>query len=284
VSDATTFSSPAATPTTARPIVEVVDVHKRYLHEEKSLDVLKGVSLTIGGGDFVSIAGKSGAGKSTLLHLIGILDRPTGGSITIDGLPVASLSGVRAAEVRNRTIGFVFQFHHLLPEFSAVENVMMPGLILGQEPRGALERRAKDLLGDVGLGHRYNHRPSELSGGEQQRVALARALILSPKLLLADEPTGNLDTQNSEAMNELFFKINRERGTTLVIVTHNEGLAARAPRQVKMEDGLIVADSRQPGEGLYRENEPPSSLATPAATPAGTDAIAPAHEGPERGV
>src|SRR5690242_15609258 len=176
------------------PIVQVSDVTKRYLHEGKAIDVLKGVSLTIQNGEVVSIVGPSGAGKSTLLHLIGTLDQPTTGTIAIDGREITAMSGVRVAALRNQTIGFVFQFHHLLPEFSALENVMMPGLIKGGVPRSELEQSASAILSTVGLAHRVRHRPSELSGGEQQRVALARALILKPKLLLADEPTGNLDT------------------------------------------------------------------------------------------
>ena len=225
-----------------RRIVEVRNVSKTYLHEDKKLEVLKGVSLVIIAGEVLSIVGPSGAGKSTLLHLIGTLDQPTSGTIVIDGQDVTGLSGDRVAALRNQTIGFVFQFHHLLPEFNALENVMMPGLIKGGASRSALEERASAILRDVNLGHRLRHRPSELSGGEQQRVALARALVLNPKILLADEPTGNLDSGNSVQMNELFFELNRKHGTTMVIVTHNEALAARVPRVVKMRDGFIVSD------------------------------------------
>lgn len=236
------ISSPRSAVLSGRPVVEVRDVRKVYVHEDKPLEVLKGVSLTIHEGEILSIVGPSGAGKSTLLHLIGTLDQPTSGTIVIDGKDVTRMSPVQVAALRNETIGFVFQFHHLLPEFTAVENVMMPGLIKGGIPRAELERRAKAILRDVRMDHRFGHRPSELSGGEQQRVALARALMLRPKILLADEPTGNLDSANSEHMHELFFHLNRLHGTTMVIVTHNESLAARVPRVVKMRDGRIMED------------------------------------------
>jgi lipoprotein-releasing system ATP-binding protein len=206
--------------------------------------VLKGVTLTIDRGEMLSIVGKSGAGKSTLLHLIGTLDRPSGGQLRLDGRDTASMSGAELAALRNELIGFVFQFHHLLPEFTAIENVMMPGIIRGL-PRGALEARAKELLDRVNLSHRITHRPSEMSGGEQQRVALARALSMRPKLLLADEPTGNLDTENSEQMNELFTRLNRDLGTTMVIVTHNERLAEGMPRVITMLDGRVQHDRRR---------------------------------------
>jgi lipoprotein-releasing system ATP-binding protein len=232
----------------AHPIVEVRDVRKVYVHEDKPLEVLKGVSLTIEEREVLSIVGPSGAGKSTLLHLIGTLDLPSSGSLLIGRLEVTRMNSVRLAALRNETIGFVFQFHHLLPEFNAVENVMMPGLIQGRVPRAQLEDRAKSLLRDVRLDHRFRHRPSELSGGEQQRIALARALMLKPKLLLADEPTGNLDTANSQAMNELFFRLNEIHGTTMVIVTHNEALASLVPRVVHMRDGRVVDDRRSGSE------------------------------------
>src|SRR5689334_15052735 len=175
---------------------------------------------------------------------MGTLDLPSSGRIRLAGEELTTMSGSRLASVRNRTIGFVFQFHHLLPEFNALENVMMPGLIQG---RGAREMQdlAKSLLAEVGLAERLTHRPGELSGGEQQRVALARALVLSPKLLLADEPTGNLDTQTSSAMHELFFEINRSRGTTVVVVTHNANFAERMPRVVHLRDGKVEKDVRR---------------------------------------
>ena len=231
----------------ARPLVEVRGAHKVYEHEGKSLDVLRGIDLVIARGEMVSIVGPSGAGKSTLLHLIGTLDMPTAGNVWIDGADVTRLSSSRVAELRNRTIGFVFQFHHLLPEFSALENVMMPGMIHGGIPRGQLRERAQRLLDEVGLSHRGTHRPGELSGGEQQRVALARALVLEPKLLLADEPTGNLDTANSSAIHALFHDLNQQHGTTMVIVTHNPELARSIPRVVAMRDGSIERDGDNRG-------------------------------------
>ncbi|MBN8589451.1 MAG: ABC transporter ATP-binding protein [Rhodothermia bacterium] len=225
-----------------KSLVEVRGATKSYDHEGKQLDVLKGIDLTIEAGEMVSIVGASGAGKSTLLHLIGTLDMPSQGAVLLDGVDVTKMSSSRVAALRNRTIGFVFQFHHLLPEFSALENVMMPGMIYGEIPRAQLQARAAKLLDEVGLGHRLSHRPGELSGGEQQRVALARALVLEPKLLLADEPTGNLDTANSAAIHALFHELNRVHGTTMVIVTHNPELAKSIPRVVTMVDGRIERD------------------------------------------
>jgi lipoprotein-releasing system ATP-binding protein len=192
----------------------------------------------------LAIVGKSGAGKSTLMHCIGTLDLPSSGVIRLDGQTATNLPGPRLAALRNQTIGFVFQFHHLLPEFTALENVAMPGLIQGKTLR-QMQDRSMALLEEVGLKHRVRHRPGELSGGEQQRVALARALSLEPKLLLCDEPTGNLDSTTSEAIHELFFKINRERGTTIIIVTHNAAFAERMPRVVSMKDGRIDRDDRK---------------------------------------
>ena len=226
-------------------LVEVEDLRKSFIHMGNQLDVLKGIDLTIRQGEVLSIVGASGAGKSTLLHCIGTLDLPSSGRLRLAGEELTKLSGSRLAAVRNRLIGFVFQFHHLLPEFTAVENVMMPGLI-GGRPRGDMRQRAMALLDLVGLGHRHTHRPGELSGGEQQRVAVARALALEPRLLLADEPTGNLDTATGDAVHDLFFKINQEYNTTVVVVTHNPGFAQRMPRVVEMTDGRIVGDG--PGE------------------------------------
>lgn len=228
------------------PLVSLRGVTKTYEHEGKRLDVLKGIDLTIERGEMVSVVGLSGAGKSTLLHLIGTLDMPSAGTVLLDGQDVTKMSGARVAALRNRTIGFVFQFHHLLPEFSAVENVMMPGMIHGAIARSQLESRATKLLEEVGLGHRLTHRPGELSGGEQQRVALARALVLEPKILLADEPSGNLDTENSAAVHKLFHDLNRAHGTTMVIVTHNPELARSIPRVVKMVDGRVASDEGGP--------------------------------------
>ena len=229
----------------AEPLVVARDVRKTFLHEGNEVEVLKGVDLSIGAGEMVSVVGRSGAGKSTLLHLLGTLDLPTSGAITYLGEDVTRLDAAGLAAFRNQTLGFVFQFHHLLPEFDALENVMMPGLVRGLRRR-ALRDRAKSLLDEVGLGHRLAHRPGELSGGEQQRVALARALVMEPRLVLADEPTGNLDTATSEAIHRLFFELNARRGTTFLIVTHNPDLAGRMPRVVRMRDGRVEEDERRP--------------------------------------
>ncbi len=211
----------------------------------RTLEVLRGIDLEIDEGEIVAVVGQSGAGKSTLLHCMGTLDLPTSGSVKVDGEEITKLPSGRLASLRNRTIGFVFQFHHLLPEFNAVENVMMPGLINGGRSRSQLETRALALLEEVGLRERAQHRPGELSGGEQQRVALARALVLEPKLILADEPTGNLDSATSSQIHELFFQINKQRKTTLVIVTHNMALADSMPRVVTLKDGRVEKDERR---------------------------------------
>lgn len=226
----------------SQPLVTVKNVTKTFEHEGRSLQVLKGIDLEIGRGEMVTIVGPSGAGKSTLLHLIGTLDLPTEGQILYEGRDVTRLGSSDLAEFRNRSIGFVFQFHHLLPEFTALENVMMPGLIQG---RRTYEARARQLLDEVGLTERLTHRPGELSGGEQQRVALARALLMEPKLVLADEPTGNLDSQTSASVHALFFDLNRRHGITFLIVTHSRDFAAMMPRQVSMKDGRIDSDERR---------------------------------------
>ncbi|HEX6242724.1 MAG TPA: ABC transporter ATP-binding protein [Polyangiales bacterium] len=239
-------SPPAVVPAarTALPLVEVRGVEKRFFHEGRELCVLKPIDLTIDRGEMLTIVGASGAGKSTLLHLLGTLDLPTSGQILFEGTDVTQYNSAQLAEFRNRSLGFVFQFHHLLPEFDALENVMMPGLIRGQ-PKRALREAAERLLSEVGLTQRLKHRPGELSGGEQQRVALARALVLSPSLVLADEPTGNLDSHTSEAIHELFVGLNRSLGTTFLIVTHSPDLAGRMPRGVTMRDGAIESDERR---------------------------------------
>jgi len=232
----------------SEPLVRLVQVKKTFHHLGRPLDVLRGIDLELGRGELVAIVGPSGAGKSTLLHCIGTLDLPTSGRIYVDGQDVTTMSSARLSSLRNRMIGFVFQFHHLLPEFTALENVQMPGLIQGLSRRET-EPRARKLLGDVGLEARATHRPGELSGGEQQRVALARALFLDPPILLADEPTGNLDSATSEAIHDLFLAINKERGTTIVVVTHNTVFAQRMPRILQMRDGLLEHDVRRPPPG-----------------------------------
>lgn len=234
------------------PLVTVQNVTKTFEHEGRSLEVLKGIDLEIGSGEMVTIVGPSGAGKSTLLHLIGTLDLPTEGRILYGGRDVTRLGSSDLAEFRNRSIGFVFQFHHLLPEFTALENVMMPGLIQGGR---RLEDRARELLSEVGLSERLTHRPGELSGGEQQRVALARALLMEPKLVLADEPTGNLDSQTSNSVQSLIFDLNRRHGITFLIVTHSRDFAAMMPRQVSMKDGRIDSDERR-AQPLENQGKP----------------------------
>ena len=222
--------------------VQVRDLWKIFDHSGRQIEVLRGIDLDLPSGALVSIVGASGAGKSTLLHLLGTLDEPTKGKIEFDGAEVTGLSHAKLAAFRNREIGFVFQFHHLLPEFTALENVMMPGLVARLSRRECTEL-AEAILTRVGLKDRLQHRPGELSGGEQQRVALARALLLSPRLLLGDEPTGNLDTKTGAAIHELFFELNRELGMTLLLVTHNNELAGRAFRKLRMVDGRVVEES-----------------------------------------
>jgi len=211
---------------------------KTYMTGPQEVEVLKGIDFDVVAGEIVVIMGPSGVGKSTLLHLIGGLDRPTSGDVLIDGDDVFSLRDKQLAEFRNNAIGFVFQFHHLLPEFTALENVMIPGMMHGGE-NVMVTGRAKSILDEIGLGHRLNHKPSELSGGEQQRVAVARALVNSPRLVLADEPTGNLDKHNSEALYELILELNKKHGQTFIIVTHNELMAKHAQRVIELEDGKI---------------------------------------------
>ena len=204
-----------------------------------ALQVLKGIDLTINKGEVVAIVGPSGAGKTTLLQIIGTLDAPDSGRLVINGTETRRLGDKELAAFRNRNIGFVFQFHHLLPEFTAFENVCIPGLI-GKHPRAEVERRAAELLEMMGLAGRRDHKPGQLSGGEQQRVAIARALINSPAVLLADEPSGNLDSHNRDEIHRLFFDLRERLGQTVVIVTHDENLAAMADRKITMSDGLIL--------------------------------------------
>ena len=220
-------------------LLAVSNLFKSYGSGSAKVDVLKGIDLTIEAGDTVALVGPSGAGKSTLLHVMGTIDRPSSGSVLFDGQDIFALSDQPLAAFRNRSIGFVFQFHHLLPEFTALENVMMP-LLIGGEKKSQAEGRARELLSDVGLSHRITHRPGELSGGEQQRVAIARALVRSPRLLLADEPTGNLDRRTSEEVHALLYSIQQSTGISLVIVTHNEQLAAGMGRTIRFLDGKIA--------------------------------------------
>ena len=207
-----------------------------------SLQVLKGIDLRIEQGEVVSIVGPSGAGKTTLLQIIGTLDKPDGGEITIDGTDVRKLSSKRLSEFRNKRIGFVFQFHQLLPEFTAVENVMLPALIAGAS-KGEAKKRAMELLDFMGLSERAGHKPAELSGGENQRVAVARALVNKPAVILADEPSGSLDSKNKAELHQLFFDLRDKTGQTFVIVTHDENLASITDRTIKMKDGMLETEN-----------------------------------------
>ena len=213
-------------------------VHKKY----GDLHVLKGVDVTIQSGEIVSIVGPSGAGKSTLLHIMGTLDQADQGTLTVDAENLSTLNGNKLAAFRNSKIGFIFQFHNLLPEFTSEENIMIPGLIAGRGEK-ELRKRAGELAVLLGVQGRLQHKPSELSGGEQQRVAVARALINNPKIIFADEPSGNLDSQNAQSLHELFFRLRDEFGQSFVIVTHNQELAQMADRILTMQDGKIVTVS-----------------------------------------
>ena len=214
------------------------DLRKTYFSSGGEVEVLRGVSIGVSKGEIAAIIGPSGVGKSTLLNLIGALDRPSSGEVLINGEDLFSKNDAELAEFRNSTIGFVFQFHHLLPELSAFENVMLPALLAGK-PKELIHARTTSLLNDVGLSKRGSHKPSELSGGERQRVAIARAIINDPKLILADEPTGNLDRENAEEMYELIWKLREENQQTFLIVTHNEELANKTDRIIRLVDGYV---------------------------------------------
>ena len=217
-------------------MIKVNKIHKSF----GDLEVLKGITINVAKGEVVSIVGASGAGKTTLLQILGTLDSPSYGELVISGQTVSNLSRTALANFRNKHIGFVFQFHRLLPEFTALENVMMPAWIAGVKDAVA-EKRGMELLSELGLADREMHLPSELSGGEQQRVAVARALMNKPDVLLADEPSGNLDSENAGVLHDLFFELRDKLGLTVIIVTHNENLAARADRTLRMADGVIVS-------------------------------------------
>ncbi|MEU8424368.1 ABC transporter ATP-binding protein [Micromonospora sp. NPDC048835] len=269
------------------PAIEAVDVSRTYQLDGVSVEALRGVSLTVQPGDYVALVGPSGSGKSTLMHLLGGLDRPTGGRLVIGGRDVNALAPPEMATLRNETIGFVFQAFHLLPRTSAVENVALPLVYRGVSARQRRERAAA-MLGRVGLGHRLDHRPNQMSGGEQQRVAIARALVTEPTVLLADEPTGNLDSVTGAAVLELLEQLNAESGVALVMVTHDQEVAARAQRRITMRDGVVVADSAatmdsaDPNSGHDRppsadHGRPATLVPAPSAEPRSASGSGPGH-------
>lgn len=221
------------------PLYELVDIHKNYSHPGGDIEILRGLEFSVEKGETVAITGPSGVGKSTLLHIMGLLDKPSSGDVRFDGTDITKFSELEMARLRNSKIGFVFQFFQLLPEFNAIENVLMPALIAGGS-FGSLKKKGLDLLDAVGLGHRSRHRPGELSGGEQQRVAIARSLIMGPEVILADEPTGNLDPDTGDEIETLLRKLNASRNTTLVVVTHKESLSMSMDRRVTLHGGRLV--------------------------------------------
>ncbi len=226
------------------PIIRVENLYKTYDSGPAKVEVLKGISFDVKPAEVVVIKGPSGVGKSTLLHIIGALDLPTAGKVFLDGQDIASLKNAQIDRFRNKSVGFVFQFHHLLPEFTALENVLIPSF-MHEALTPEKEAYARQLLKEVGLEHRLNHKPNELSGGEQQRVAVARALINQPKVLLADEPTGNLDRKNSEMLYDLMLRLNQKLKQTLVIVTHDEHMTTKAHRIIELDDGKIVNEIKR---------------------------------------
>ena len=220
-------------------IIKLENVTKTFQIDSQKVDALNGIDLEVAQGQQIAVVGRSGSGKSTLLHLIGTLDSASSGKVYLGGVDTSSLKDSALSQLRNRTVGFVFQTNNLMPEFSAIENVMMPGFVAGYK-RKDLEATAKSLLCSVGLEHRMNHRPSELSGGEQQRVTIARALLMKPSIILADEPTGSLDKHSSEKVEDLLYGLCKEHNITMMLVTHNPAIADRLPSKVIMEDGLII--------------------------------------------
>ncbi|MEE1673029.1 lipoprotein-releasing ABC transporter ATP-binding protein LolD [Agarivorans aestuarii] len=225
---------------TAQPVLVAKDIYKTYQDGNQLTEVLHGVDFEVNAGEAVAIVGSSGSGKSTLLHILGGLDEANKGEVNIDGQAIAGLSSKQLAKLRNQKLGFIYQFHHLLGEFSAIENVAMPLLIAGMAKKTAMQK-AQALLERVGLGHRLKHRPAELSGGERQRTAIARALVNEPSLVLADEPTGNLDSHSTESIYQLILELNRDLNTAFVVVTHDLALAAKFSRQAYMQDGNFVS-------------------------------------------
>ncbi|MCL2669397.1 MAG: ABC transporter ATP-binding protein [Syntrophaceae bacterium] len=224
------------------PKIQVRQLDKTFLKDGLNIEVLKGLNLDIASGMSLAIVGVSGSGKSTLIHILGTLDHPTTGKVLFDGVDVFTWPEPKLSAFRNEKIGFVFQFHNLLPEFTSLENVMMPALIR-RRPRTEARKRAEALLAEMGLAQRMNHKPGELSGGEQQRVAIARAIILEPEILLADEPTGNLDTETGKRIEEVLTALNQGKGITLIVVTHNQSLADRLSLQIGLRDGRIYTSA-----------------------------------------
>jgi lipoprotein-releasing system ATP-binding protein len=248
-------------------LLESHGLSKRFLHRGKTLTVLEDMDFKLYAGDRVAVMGPSGSGKSTLLQVIGTLDEPTAGRVVFDGEDLFSKSSTELAHFRNREVGFVFQFHHLLPEFTALENVALPGLI-ARQPRAEAEARAEELLSKVGLAERLQHQPGELSGGEQQRVAIARALFMKPRLLLADEPTGNLDLKTGAGIHAVLRELNEETGVTVIVVTHDPRLAEEMPIKLVLDDGRLLpfeagdelVGDRIPDELLHLESSNPQQL------------------------
>jgi lipoprotein-releasing system ATP-binding protein len=254
------MAEPQTVAADAVPLIRAMGVQKWFELGQRRIEVLRAVDFALYPRDMVGIVGRSGSGKSTLLHLLGTLDKPSSGEIVYEGQRLDHLSDAGLAAFRNRFVGFVFQFHHLLPELTAFENVLMPTLI-AREQRSQARERALQLLQRVGLGDRLDHHPGELSGGEQQRVALARALVMQPRVVLADEPTGNLDGRTAEDMHVLMEQLNAETGTAFVVVSHNQELAARMRRVVRMADGRLQ-DSDEPTDGVLRAVAVPPIEAT----------------------
>ncbi|RAL23762.1 lipoprotein-releasing system ATP-binding protein LolD [Lujinxingia litoralis] len=278
------------TDTTGTPLIELEKISRRFEHRGQELAVLRDLNFRIFAGDQVAIMGPSGAGKSTLLQLLGTLDAPTDGTMRFDGEDIFARSSSGLARFRNDQVGFVFQFHHLLPEFTALENVMMPGLI-GRMRKSVAEERAMELLEKVGLKERVHHQPGELSGGEQQRVAIARALFKKPRLLLADEPTGNLDLKTGAGIHAVLRELNQSTGVTVVVVTHDPNLAETMPIRVLVDQGQLIPqipgdarlEGRLPEELLHREPRDPRQMAVAAEEAAGADGVATtydAHDSP----
>jgi lipoprotein-releasing system ATP-binding protein len=243
MSEATAAASRAKTKAAGGRLIEVRGLDKTFYDADREVRVLRNLDFSVNAGEEIAIVGQSGTGKSTLLHIIGSLEEPTAGKVFFEGEDLFELEQKALAEFRNEKLGFVFQFHYLLADFTALENVMMPALI-GRMDDAEASRRATEMLGIVGLGDKLGRRPAELSGGEQQRVAVARAVVLRPKLLLADEPTGNLDPHTAEEVHELFHKLNRELGITLVIATHNEQLTRSVGRALRLKEGKLVDERR----------------------------------------